>query len=70
MVDAACRPEHRAARRRQYGHFRVDAALWDLKAAPRHAYGVGAGHLEADLRATLKGEVRFDPGSRALYSTD
>jgi len=26
--------------------------------------------LEADLRAALRGEVRFDPGSRALYSTD
>jgi len=26
--------------------------------------------LEADLRAAVAGEVRFDPGSRALYSTD
>ncbi|HWA10554.1 MAG TPA: FAD-binding and (Fe-S)-binding domain-containing protein [Opitutaceae bacterium] len=29
-----------------------------------------AGTLEADLRAAVKGEVRFDPGSRALYATD
>jgi FAD/FMN-containing dehydrogenase len=26
--------------------------------------------LEADLRATIEGEVRFDTGSRALYATD
>src|SRR5215472_3794041 len=26
--------------------------------------------LERDLRKTLRGEVRFDEGSRALYSTD
>src|SRR5512143_1275395 len=26
--------------------------------------------LEADLRAALRGEVRFDDGSRALYATD
>ena len=26
--------------------------------------------LEAELRAEIEGEVRFDPGSRALYATD
>ncbi len=26
--------------------------------------------LEARLRATVRGEVRFDPASRALYATD
>src|SRR5438552_17589745 len=26
--------------------------------------------LEADLRAAVEGEVRFDAGSRALYATD
>ncbi|MGH7716133.1 MAG: FAD-binding oxidoreductase, partial [Vulcanimicrobiaceae bacterium] len=26
--------------------------------------------LEAELRATIQGEVRFDAGSRALYATD
>lgn len=30
----------------------------------------GAGALEKDLRSVLRGEVRFDNGSRALYSTD
>src|SRR5205809_922276 len=31
---------------------------------------VDARALEADLRRQVRGEVRFDPGSRALYSTD
>jgi FAD/FMN-containing dehydrogenase/Fe-S oxidoreductase len=35
---------------------------------PLHA--VDAAPLERDLRSTLQGEVRFDPGSRALYATD
>src|SRR5436309_13838374 len=26
--------------------------------------------LERDLRGVLRGEVRFDPGSRAMYATD
>src|SRR5436305_1608396 len=26
--------------------------------------------LEAELRRRLRGEVRFDPGGRALYATD
>jgi len=30
----------------------------------------GATELEGDLRAALRGEVRFDEGSRALYATD
>src|SRR6202165_2309580 len=29
-----------------------------------------AGELESELKRTLKGEVRFDQGSRALYATD
>ena len=31
---------------------------------------VDAGRLAADLRRVVKGEVRFDAGSRALYATD
>src|SRR5438477_8759472 len=31
---------------------------------------VDARALEADLRRQVRGEVRFDPGSRALYATD
>src|SRR5215469_3896381 len=29
-----------------------------------------ARELERDLRKTIRGEVRFDAGSRALYATD
>ncbi|HEY8050864.1 MAG TPA: FAD-binding oxidoreductase, partial [Ramlibacter sp.] len=32
--------------------------------------GVDVEALERDLRASVKGEVRFDAGSRALYATD
>ncbi|HZX33515.1 MAG TPA: FAD-binding and (Fe-S)-binding domain-containing protein [Rhodocyclaceae bacterium] len=32
--------------------------------------GVDARALEADLKAAIAGEVRFDSGSRALYATD
>jgi FAD/FMN-containing dehydrogenase/Fe-S oxidoreductase len=38
-----------------------------------HAQAGGALHaaaLERDLRSAVQGEVRFDPGSRALYATD
>jgi FAD/FMN-containing dehydrogenase/Fe-S oxidoreductase len=43
--------------------------LQRLSFVPRHsARPVHA--LEADLRAALTGEVRFDEGSRALYATD
>jgi len=31
---------------------------------------VGAEALAAELRAQIRGEVRFDAGSRALYATD
>jgi FAD/FMN-containing dehydrogenase/Fe-S oxidoreductase len=31
---------------------------------------VDAARLEQELKATIKGEVRFDDGSRALYATD
>src|ERR1043165_7003860 len=31
---------------------------------------VDAAGLAADLRRKIRGEVRFDPGSRALYATD
>lgn len=34
------------------------------------AYDVDAEALAAELRTTIKGEVRFDNGSRALYATD
>src|SRR5689334_6200374 len=36
----------------------------------RHAASIDADALAADLRRAIKGEVRFDRGSRALYATD
>ncbi len=36
----------------------------------RHEGFAGASGLEARLRETVRGEVRFDPASRALYATD
>jgi len=39
--------------------------------APPHAPdALDVSALEATLRRHLRGEVRFDPGSRALYATD
>jgi FAD/FMN-containing dehydrogenase/Fe-S oxidoreductase len=37
---------------------------------PQFVAGVDVAALERDLRAAVKGEVRFDDGSRALYATD
>src|SRR4051812_22820938 len=37
---------------------------------PVQTADVNARALEAELRAHVKGEVRFDSGSRALYATD
>jgi FAD/FMN-containing dehydrogenase/Fe-S oxidoreductase len=36
---------------------------------PRESFAAG-GELESKLRASIRGEVRFDPASRALYATD
>jgi len=35
-----------------------------------HAHAIDAQALAAELRAKIRGEVRFDDGSRALYATD
>lgn len=37
---------------------------------PQHPLGLDVRALERDLRAAVRGEVRFDDGSRALYATD
>ena len=41
-----------------------------LRAPMAVTAAVDAGALERDLRAAVKGEVRFDPKARALYATD
>ncbi|MFR9780469.1 hypothetical protein ACL02O_31020, partial [Micromonospora sp. MS34] len=37
---------------------------------PEPAHDIDLDALAADLRAEVDGEVRFDAGSRAAYSTD
>ncbi|MEZ5081487.1 MAG: FAD-binding and (Fe-S)-binding domain-containing protein [Thermoleophilia bacterium] len=44
--------------------------LETTSAEPDHGHGTPAAALIARLRSVLEGEVRFDPGSRAAYSTD
>ena len=38
--------------------------------SPIHLSNTVVATLEAELRAAIQGEVRFDAGSRALYATD
>ncbi len=42
----------------------------DIAPPPAHSAQLDATALEASLRRHLRGEVRFDSGSRALYATD
>src|SRR5690242_801515 len=42
----------------------------DGRAHEIHLSDDQAAALEADLRGRIRGEVRFDAGSRALYATD
>src|SRR5208337_3808451 len=42
----------------------------DIAPPPAHSAQLDAPELEAALRRHLRGEVRFDSGSRALYATD
>ncbi len=42
----------------------------DVAPPPAHSTQLDASALEAALRRHLRGEVRFDSGSRALYATD
>src|SRR5436190_1958377 len=37
---------------------------------PKHQVNVDAEALASELRSSIRGEVRFDAGSRALYATD
>ena len=42
----------------------------EIALPPAHSEQLDASALEASLRRHLRGEVRFDSGSRALYATD
>ncbi|HWB90293.1 MAG TPA: FAD-binding and (Fe-S)-binding domain-containing protein [Puia sp.] len=43
---------------------------YDTRYITPQSEGVDVKALEADLKAAISGEVRFDPGSKATYSTD
>jgi FAD/FMN-containing dehydrogenase/Fe-S oxidoreductase len=42
----------------------------NVRGGPMRASTIDVSALETDLRATVRGEVRFDEGSRALYTSD
>ncbi len=48
----------------------MSASLPILNNQHPHESFAAARELESKLRATLRGEVRFDPSARALYATD
>ena len=52
--------------------FRPPGAPWCRDAAPWGPAGIipSVNDLERELRKVIGGDVRFDPGSRLLYSTD
>ncbi len=49
---------------------RVDGQVLDTRFETKYSVGVNAKKLEKELKKKISGEVRFDEGSRALYSTD
>lgn len=48
----------------------VDGQELDTRFQTKYSINVNAKKLEKELKAVITGEVRFDEGSRALYSTD
>jgi FAD/FMN-containing dehydrogenase len=42
----------------------------DLRYETKYSEGVNAQAIEKELRSKIKGEVRFDTGTKALYATD
>jgi FAD/FMN-containing dehydrogenase/Fe-S oxidoreductase len=53
-----------------YGGRTEDGAKLDTRFKTEYSIGVNVHELEKDLRKAVSGEVRFDDGSRGLYSTD
>lgn len=47
-----------------------DTAIQDTRYETKYSQGTDVKSLEAELKSKIKGEVRFDKGSRALYATD
>ena len=44
--------------------------LYDLNYETKYSQGIDLNSLEAELHSNIKGEVRFDYGTKALYATD
>ncbi|HEX7003084.1 MAG TPA: FAD-binding and (Fe-S)-binding domain-containing protein [Trueperaceae bacterium] len=59
--------EKTGARERAMSDVATGLSTWQVSAATLPPYGLD---LARDLRAGIRGEVRFDRGSRAAYSTD
>ncbi|GHO60083.1 hypothetical protein [Ktedonobacter robiniae] len=50
---------------------RIMSRDWlNIRSEPMKSMGVDVVALEQNLRAKVRGEVRFDAGSLALYTTD
>src|SRR5579875_1958434 len=49
---------------------KVDGTIVDTRYQTKYSIGVNAKRIERELKKKITGEVRFDDGSRALYSTD
>src|SRR6185437_13518746 len=47
-----------------------DTDTLDLRYETKYSKGVDARLVEAELKSTIEGEVRFDDASKALYATD
>ena len=48
----------------------IDGTQVDTRFETKYSIGVDRTALEKELKKVITGEVRFDEGSRALYSTD
>ena len=53
-----------------FGGMTKEGAKLDTRYKTEYSIGVNIKELEKELRKSVSGEVRFDDGSRALYSTD
>jgi FAD/FMN-containing dehydrogenase len=49
---------------------RTHASQSNVRGGPMRALTIDVSGLERDLRAAVRGEVRFDDGSLALYTSD
>jgi len=49
---------------------KVDGQVLDTRFQTKYSVGVDAKALQKELKKAVSGEVRFDDGSRSLYSTD